>query len=1310
MKILKLVFENINSLKGKWQIDFEDPAFHNHALFTITGATGAGKTTILDAICLALYGETPRLNISANQNELMSIGTAFAASTVIFRANDKLYQASWSQRRANQKSDGKLQAVSREISELKHVNDPDGKIIEEKSSLVNKQIERILGMNKAQFTRSVMLVQGEFAAFLRSDAAERGQILEQITGTQIYAQISQAAYEKYKQQNNLLKERQLKLAELQLLSTEDYDALIDRISSISEQKSQIDSQIEQTQAQLKLAEQYATLTDEVTTWQNKILKNQSDINEFSDEMARLDQAKHAQALSPLYQAVTQTSEQHDHKTQDRIKLTESLTALQGSVDHHRIQQSNIQENLQKHTQDYQAIKPNLQAARKLDLQISSLTQNLTHQTKALEKNQLDLHQSEQILAQLISDRQRIQADIAELSSNYHDDQLEHLSEKFHKKSQNLAQYDALSDSMRRAYQLYQTDLKKLKHTLIELQTIRKNFQEKDNLISKTSNELRSQKQAFYQLLNLDHINENLDIASLHQQLNELQNTIKNSSQTRQILEQIQQHYQHYLPISDEIARLNQQKIQLSAEQSSIEDAVQSLQGQIEQTQKNHSLQLDNFSLQTQLIQLKAQLDHLSDGDPCPLCGSTEHPYKHADHPSDRDDVTLAKEQLETIERSLEQQRLQLEHYKNSLQQLQINLQNNAYQLSTQHKNSENIHQRMRDLWAQISQDFSEYNDLPSHSDIEMLNHQLHADVEHKTRIFEDANHLMAQIQISENNLDKFNYEKQSLENAGIKTNQEARALILTVHDTACHLQQHLIPSLMALLQSEDNDTYGELSLHLATLSDSLPNLSVCAERVEQYQYQYQYQSDPHNQPAFKGFPDANDIIIPHDADLALITDMRAALDHYCSTLKIQIDTTKAHSQKLNHAQSQLAELMIIIDVEQHKIQVLKPDIDDLYTAQQSTSAEIQVLRDQKVQLIGDADIDALEQSYQTKLGDLRNQLDQLSTKLQSDLVQLESQKAKATSLDAIIDEIAQKLTTHQSDYQTALAKSIFSDEAEFLASRLPDEQIANLQQTADQLHEALKQTQISLKNSQAKLDELITRHADIALLDQSALQAQSAELHEAWTSIHQKIGEMNAIKAQELKNRERQAALLADIEKQQQDNAIWAKLNALIGSENGNKYRNFVQGLTLDLVLQHANQILSKMNDRYLLTTDDQDDIALEILVIDLHQGDAIRSSKNLSGGESFIISLALALGLSQINSQNVQIESLFLDEGFGTLDEAALDLALSTLFELQQSGKSIGIISHVASLKERIDTQIVVQKHAGGHSILYGTGVTQLG
>jgi exonuclease SbcC len=100
-----------------------------------------------------------------------------------------------------------------------------------------------------------------------------------------------------------------------------------------------------------------------------------------------------------------------------------------------------------------------------------------------------------------------------------------------------------------------------------------------------------------------------------------------------------------------------------------------------------------------------------------------------------------------------------------------------------------------------------------------------------------------------------------------------------------------------------------------------------------------------------------------------------------------------------------------------------------------------------------------------------------------------------------------------------------------------------------------------------------------------------------------------------------------------------------------------------------------------------------------------VRSTKNLSGGESFIVSLSLALGLSQMASRNVRVNSLFLDEGFGTLDEDALEMALETLASLRQDGKLIGVISHVAALKERIDTQIQIIPEAGGRSVLSGPG-----
>jgi exonuclease SbcC len=159
----------------------------------------------------------------------------------------------------------------------------------------------------------------------------------------------------------------------------------------------------------------------------------------------------------------------------------------------------------------------------------------------------------------------------------------------------------------------------------------------------------------------------------------------------------------------------------------------------------------------------------------------------------------------------------------------------------------------------------------------------------------------------------------------------------------------------------------------------------------------------------------------------------------------------------------------------------------------------------------------------------------------------------------------------------------------------------------------------------------------------------------------------------------------------------------LIGSADGKKYRNFAQGLTFEMMIGHANRQLQEMTDRYLLLRDATQ--PLELNVIDNYQAGEIRSTKNLSGGESFIVSLSLALGLSHMASKNVRVDSLFLDEGFGTLDEEALETALETLSSLHQDGKMIGVISHVSALKERISTQIQVTPNAGGRSQLSGPG-----
>lgn len=184
--------------------------------------------------------------------------------------------------------------------------------------------------------------------------------------------------------------------------------------------------------------------------------------------------------------------------------------------------------------------------------------------------------------------------------------------------------------------------------------------------------------------------------------------------------------------------------------------------------------------------------------------------------------------------------------------------------------------------------------------------------------------------------------------------------------------------------------------------------------------------------------------------------------------------------------------------------------------------------------------------------------------------------------------------------------------------------------------------------------------------------------------------------------RQEQRVLVERIEQQERVFEQWSALQELIGSADGKKFRNIVQQMNLELMVAHANRQLVKMTDRYLLEVGNG---TLELNIRDNYQAGELRSTKNLSGGESFLVSLALALGLSQMASRTTRVDSLFLDEGFGTLDEDALDTALSTLASLQQRGKLIGIISHVQGLKERVPTQIEVLPIGGGRSRILGPG-----
>jgi exonuclease SbcC len=203
MRILQVRFKNLNSLVGEWEIDFTHPAFTADGLFAITGPTGAGKSTVLDALCLALYGRTPRLGkITRSGNEIMSrqTGECFAEATFEASAGQgagsggaeaRRFRCVWSQHRSRRRSDGELQAPKHEIADA-----VSGEVLESSITGVAARIEAVTGMDFDRFTRSMLLAQGGFAAFLQAPSDERAPVLEQITGTEIYSRISVRVHER----------------------------------------------------------------------------------------------------------------------------------------------------------------------------------------------------------------------------------------------------------------------------------------------------------------------------------------------------------------------------------------------------------------------------------------------------------------------------------------------------------------------------------------------------------------------------------------------------------------------------------------------------------------------------------------------------------------------------------------------------------------------------------------------------------------------------------------------------------------------------------------------------------------------------------------------------------------------------------------------------------------------------------------------------------------------------------------------------------------------------------------------------------
>jgi exonuclease SbcC len=1223
MRIEKVRFKNLNSLVGEWEIDFDQLA--PDGIFAITGPTGAGKTTILDAVCLALYGATPRLGkIPEKTNEIMSRHTVECYAEVTFETKAGRYRCHWSHRRKRKKPHGDLSSPKKH--EL--IDDNTGRIVQEKIRGVAAEIEKVTGMDFNQFTRSMLLAQGDFDKFLHAPADQRSPILEQITGTEIYTRISIRTHERCVAERNALTALEGELAGIPILSPEEAQKLRDDLERKKGEEAELGALIEKTNASIAWRESVEKLESELEGLEKEKRDLRTRQEAFAPQRERLARAKRALELAGEHQALEALRQRQRSDQSELAKRLNERPACEEARNRAAEEMRQAAERLEATKTFLEKALPEIRKAAEMDLRIREKDKPIKEaleRLQELERRRNDLGaEHKKRCEELSADRDFLKRTLDDLEASRSDEKLVQDLTGIVGRAQAIKEAGGRGNAKIREVADAQAQLDEREETKKK----RAADLESAGLVRERCEEALTAKRA-----ELENALEGKEAAYWRSALSTLTDRRHSLDKLLETARTLDEARGKARDLEATGKNLEGEKTALDADVKALRETKSRLEKEVEELEAL-------FTTQRFIRSFDEARDKLQDGVPCPLCGSLDHPYARGNVPVPDE----TKRRLAAARRDL--------------------------------KAAEKAVSDWEVAWAKLEKD------------IERVSAELAQQRDKIAQSERFVNNQCAALQLDAEDPDLVRTLEKRMDEAA----REA-VRVTGVLGAVDSLEKAITELIKALDEAKDKLAKAEIDAQKASAERDFAASHLDRLRNEADALQLEIE---------KAVTKLNDEISAYGVSVTAAPDK---LDAVLRELTARRDRWTSLQEKRVKIEKRIVELGIQT---RHQAEDIRRT-DEEIGGQRLVVDELLRVREglirERRDLFGDKNPDEEERRLRAEIDKAEKARDRARALVQAAEQKAATLTAEINALEKSVNERIPQISALEGAFAARLQALDFTGEDDFKASLAPKEERERLEREAQELDAA----QTSLRSLEREKRALFEAERAKKVTDASWEELRRAlTTHDAdRKNLLQEIGGIEGKLTDNDKWAEERERKAAEVERQKAEYARWNRLNELIGSHNGKKYRDFAQGVTFDFLIDRANAQLSKMTDRYELVR--REDQSLELDVIDHYQAAEVRSTKNLSGGESFIVSLALALGLSDMVGAKVPVDSLFLDEGFGTLDEDVLDTALETLASLQRENKLIGVISHVAALRERIPAQIRVTPLSGGKSRIEGSGVKRI-